>query len=141
MANIHECLNSIENAIYGKDVRKAIHDAIKTCYDDASINDNANMEVKLARGSHNTLNNRLTEADKKQNELSSQLDSKANISYVNNKVWSMANMGQDIKEALTGGSVAVVGRDSVLEDNIVDNQVTPKKVSFVSSVGDNLIQL
>lgn len=67
-------LNQIKNAIYGKEVRGAIHDAIKTCYDDASTNyDNANMEVKLARGSHNTLNDRLNESDEKQNRNKSQL--------------------------------------------------------------------
>ena len=74
MTNIQNELNNIKNAIYGKDVRNSIHDAIKTCYDDASINnDNANMEVKLARGTYDTLNDRLCEVDEKQNSLSSQL--------------------------------------------------------------------
>lgn len=74
MANIQNELNNIKTALYGKDVRNSIHDAIKTCYDDASVNnDNANMEVKLARGTHNTLNDRLCEVDEKQNSLSSQL--------------------------------------------------------------------
>ena len=57
-------LNQIKNAIYGKEVRGAIHDAIKQVYDDASVNhDNANMEVKMARGTHNTLNDRLDNVD------------------------------------------------------------------------------
>lgn len=60
MSNITNYLNKIKTAIFGKDVRDAIHDAIKQVYDDASVNhDNANMEVKLARGDHNTLNDRL----------------------------------------------------------------------------------
>ena len=64
MVNIQNELNNIKSAIYGKDVRNSIHDAIKQCYDDASVNnDNANMEVKLARGVHNTLNDRLSESD------------------------------------------------------------------------------
>ena len=55
MADIKTHLNNIKGALYGKDVRNSIHDAIKTCYDDASVNnDNANMEEKLARGTHNT---------------------------------------------------------------------------------------
>ena len=118
MANIQNELNNIKTALYGKDVRNSIHDAIKTCYDDASVNnDNANMEVKLARGTHNTLNDRLCEVDEKQNSLSSQLEHNAN--YFENKkmdkngIVSMANMGQDVKEAMTGGSVAVVGINSV----------------------------
>lgn len=34
MAGIEEYLNQIKNAIYGKDVRQAIHDGIKQCYKD-----------------------------------------------------------------------------------------------------------
>ena len=55
MANIKNELNNIKSALYGKDVRNSIHDAIKTCYDDASVNnDNANMEVTQARGEYET---------------------------------------------------------------------------------------
>lgn len=41
MANILDYLNIISNAIYGKDVRQAIVDAISTCYEDgkAGVND------------------------------------------------------------------------------------------------------
>ena len=148
MANIQNELNNIKPALYGKDVRNSIHDAIKTCYDDASVNnDNANMEVKLARGTHNTLNDRLCEVDEKQNSLSSQLahnknciedinEIKADKIYtynkidIDNKIWSMANMGQDVKEALTGGSVSVVEENSILNENIVTNQITKEKTNF-----------
>lgn len=79
MANIQSYLNQIKNAVFGKEVRESIHDAIKQCYDDAAVNhDNANMEVKLARGTHDTLNDRLVENEKNQENLSSQLDTKAN---------------------------------------------------------------
>ena len=68
--------------------------------------------------------------------LSSQLDTKANY----NTVWNMVNMGQDVKEAMTGGSVAVVGKNTVLTENIVDRQVTRCKTSFYSiSKNGNLI--
>ena len=61
-------LNQIKNAIYGKEVRNAIHNAIKECYDDATTNhDNANMEVKMARGAHNTLSERLDKTEQKFN--------------------------------------------------------------------------
>lgn len=76
MANIQNYLNQIKTAVFGKDVRESIHNAIKQCYDDAAVNhDNANMEVKLARGSYNTLNDRLDENEKVQENFSSQLDS------------------------------------------------------------------
>ena len=74
----------------------------------------------------------LTEVKK----LSSQLDTKANKIDVNSKIWSMANMGQDVKEAMTGGSVAVVGVDSVLRDNIVKEQVTTDKTNFIQEFGN-----
>lgn len=66
-------------------------------------------------------------------------EEKANKTEVNSKVWSMAHMGQDVKEAMTGGSVAVVGENSVLKDNIVRKQVVPSKFSKVSVVSNNLI--
>ena len=66
-------------------------------------------------------------ADKeKVEQISSQLDNKANKS----DVFSMANMGQDIKEAMTGGSVAVVGKNAILNANIVDKQITLNKLGF-----------
>lgn len=64
----------------------------------------------------------------------SQLDIKANIKDVNSKIWSMTNMGQDVKEAMTGGSVAVVGRNTVLTENIVDKQITPEKTNFIDNI-------
>lgn len=36
MANIQDFLNKIKEAVYGKEVRQAIHDAISQCYDDVS---------------------------------------------------------------------------------------------------------
>ena len=128
MTNIKTLLNNIKGALYGKDVRNSIHNAIKTCYDDASVNnDNANMEVTQARGEYETLGERL-------DDHASQLEQKANL----NSVFSMANMGQDVKEAMTGGSVAVVGKNMVVEENIVDGQVTSKKTSFLDNLNKNL---
>ena len=76
-------LNQIKNAIYGKEVRGAIHDAIKECYDDASLNhDNANMEVKMARGIHNTLSERLNKSDEAQARTRAALSEKADKSQI-----------------------------------------------------------
>ena len=72
--SITNYLNQIKNAIYGKEVRGAIHDAIKQVYDDAAVeHDNANMEVKLARGTHNTLNDRLNKMDEVQAQSNARL--------------------------------------------------------------------
>ncbi len=63
MASITELVNKIRNAIFGKDVRESIAGAIEQCYEDASKNGNANMEVSEARGSFETLNERLNNTD------------------------------------------------------------------------------
>lgn len=106
MANITNFLNKIKTAVHGKDVRGAIHDAIKQVYDDASVeHDNANMEVKLARGTHNTLNDRLDNVDEIQaqtnaqlsetkQELNSQLEHNAGIGVIAKK-----NYGDGITDA------------------------------------------
>ena len=105
MASIQEHLDKIKNAIFGKDVRQAIHDSIKQCYDDAAVNhDNANMEVKLARGSHNTLNDRLVENEKNQEKISSQLDTKASLNEVVTKGnVDLDEMTERTLQAIQGG--------------------------------------
>ena len=68
--------------------------------------------------------------------INSQMGNKANL----NSVFTMANMGQDVKEAMTGGSVAVVGVNTILTNNIVDGQVTAEKLSDVEcNVSSNKI--
>ena len=67
------------------------------------------------------------------------LDSiKADRDYVDSKVFSMENMGQDIKTAMTGGSVAVVGENSILSDNIVDKQIISTKLADNSVDGRSI---
>ena len=41
MANISALLGQILKAVYGKDVRQSIHDAISQCYDDVTSADDA----------------------------------------------------------------------------------------------------
>ena len=74
-----------------------------------------NIISKLARNTNNIEN------------IKSELDTKANL----NSVFGMTNMGQDVREAMTGGSVAVVGKNAVLRDNIVDGQITFEKLDPV----------
>lgn len=70
-------------------------------------------------------------------QTNSQLAHKAS----KNEIFSMANMGQDIKEAMTGGSVAVVGKDMILTENIVDGQVTGRKISDGSITESKLSEI
>lgn len=52
---------------------------------------------------------------------------------------TMGNLGQDVKEAMSGGSVAVVGRNTVLTETIVDNQVNQYKADFIKE-DNNLLR-
>ena len=92
-------LNQIKNAIYGREVRGAIHDAIKQVYDDASVNhDNANMEVKMARGAHNTLNDRLDKAEQKLDETNAQL-SLGNSKFLGINIVDFPKLSGDVSDS------------------------------------------
>lgn len=152
MASIQEHLDKIKNAILGKDVRQSIHDGLnkinqetestskkqeklERTFDDIIINaGNSNAEVAAARNGFETLGKRLDGVD-------SQLDTITQQKLDKNAILSMSNMGQDVKEAMTGGSVAVVGKDTILAENIVDRQVTPNKTSFYYRESNNLYDI
>lgn len=76
-----------------------------------------------------------TRIDDLENETTAQLAQKVG----NGKLASMADMGQDVKTAMTGGSVAVVGENTVIEENVVDKQITPRKTSFLEQDSDNVL--
>ena len=63
------------------------------------------------------------------------------VSQLNNKIIkgqvTMNDLTQEVKEALTGGSVAVVGVDAVGTVNLQNNAVTPDKTSFMEN-GTNI---
>jgi lysophospholipase L1-like esterase len=150
MANIQQELNKIKTSLYGRDIRKSIHDGIEkmndetenissaqsqleTTFEQLIINaGNSNAEVVAARTTANNttypqLKNRLDSYD-------AQLKEKAS----RDSIWNMSNIGQDVKEAMTGGSVAVTGVNSVLQENIVNGQIVPMKTSFIE-LGKNLL--
>lgn len=95
MASITELVKNIRNAILGKDVRESIAGAIEQCYEDASKNGNANMEVTEARGSFDTLNKRLNNSDNvkaNKTELESEATVRVNAdSNLQNQINSLAS--------------------------------------------------
>lgn len=89
------------------------------------------VEITAARGTHPNLRSRLDEADNKQKQTTAQLAQTVNRGE--GGVITPAMLSQETKEQMTGGSVAVVGIDSVLTKNIVDKQVTPEKTTFINN--------
>lgn len=142
--SIQNYLNQIKSAVFGKDVRQSIHDAIKQCYDDASIDhDNANMEVKLARGSHDTLNERFTSVEENIKNNSEQLDKKANENEVVKKGMGTLNDFDEetrrIIQGLESGQInAVLGKGNVKTENVGDKQITYEKISWINLTRYNL---
>lgn len=117
----------IREKMYGVDVREAIAQGIERTYEDASKNGNANMEVSRARGSFDVLKDRLDDSDDKLSKID---DNKAD----KNQVFTMDNMGQDIKEAMSGGSVAVVGVGAVDTKNVKQKAITADRTTFIKSL-------
>lgn len=124
---ITEALAQIQNAVYGREVRQAIHDGIKRAYDDAAQNGNSNMEVNLARGSFDTLNDRLDDMVDADESLADGLTNKINRG--NNEI-TLSDLSQEVRESITGGSTAVVGKDAVAAANIQSGAVTPSKIKL-----------
>lgn len=160
--SIQEHLNKIRNAIKGSEVRESIAKGIETAYDDASEkHNNANMEVRLARGTNPNLNTRLNNMDdtdrqnteridSNYNEVTERIDSNYNETTARltqteiNKVdkngsgqVSWANISQDARQQISGDKVAIVGDDSVITSNLTDNSVTPSKIDKKSIKPEN----
>ena len=139
--SIQNYLNQIKSAVFGKDVRQSIHDAIKQCYDDAAVNhNNANMEVKLARGTHETLNDRITENEKNQENLSSQLDTKAN--ELSNRIDNIvANAGDGTKDTeiidARGGDTCLNNRLVGIENGEYINEISFEKIKKAKPQGES----
>ena len=53
-------------------------------------------------------------------------------------ILTMGNMGQDIREAMTGGSVAVVGKNSIGDENVKFSSLGVYKTDFIKT-GNNLL--
>lgn len=162
MGNIRDLLNKIRYATYGKEVRQSIHDAIEECYATASVDhDNANMEVKMARGTHNTLNDRLLENEKNQEKLSSQLETKANeikslndnkmdkntkdisVTQINKNLGKLDEtyMSESLLAKMTGeGTFGTVPEDkSITNIKLASKSIKANNTDFISTKNNDLL--
>lgn len=76
--------------------------------------------------------------DQEVGKTNAQLSKVAEQKLDKNGIVTMVNMGQDVKEAITGGSVAVVGRDMVGNENVKDYSISKSKLNFMEIVSNNL---
>lgn len=111
----------VENNIFSKISNTAINSTDFHILSEAIKTTNSYAE-KLKQGTEN---------------IELQYAKKLNEKMNKDDVLSMANMGQDIKEAMTGGSVAIVGKNAVGTINILNKSVIPEKTNFIEK-GVNL---
>lgn len=143
--------NEINNAIVGYSIAKVVdglNEDVPDTFDNNGDYNKTNWKTgdRISQGKLNKIEDALDKINQNEKNDVAALDkrvtnnfnvldsNKADKNEVNSKIWGMVNMGQDVKEAMTGGSVAVVGKNSVLEDNIVDNQISARKLSNESIV-------
>ena len=122
MANITELIKKIRSAILGKDVRESIAGAIEQCYEDASKNGNANMEVSEARGNFDTLKKRLDMSDNSINGLTGTLGQ-----YSNNTKKDIDNLQAQINNLVVGA-----GTDGVSSAEIIQARTNQESNSFAT---------
>ena len=146
--------NSVNNAIVGYSIAKVVdpkeENVGDTFYESGNYNKTKwetgdrisegklnKIEDAIDKVNENEINNTAT--------LSRRIDNNFNVldstKADKNGVFTMANMGQDIKEAMTGGSVAVTGAYSVDTVNLVANSITKNKTDFIDLNVTNLINI
>ena len=128
---LSEIQREIEEIISNKDFTSLISkiSSLETDvkYLDARL-ENSNAELIASRNGKSNLKTRI---DDLENETTTQLAQTVNKGE--GGVITPAMLSQETKKQMTGGSVAVVGIDSVLTKNLVDKQVTPEKTTFINN--------
>lgn len=114
----------------GSDVREIIAQLFERTWLEGTKEGNANMEVAKARGEFDNLAQHLSNINANANtanKLAQSLDAaKLDKKGIEQITYEM--LTQDVKEKLTGGSVAVVGQNAVSTANIVNGSVTAQKL-------------
>lgn len=144
--------NEVNNAIVGYSIAKVVDPKEENVGDTFDANGNYNKTDwetgdRITEGKLNKIEDALDHINKNEKNDVAALDKRVTNNFNvldsskadKNAIFSMANMGQDVKEAMTGGSVAVVGKDAILTENIVDGQVTPDKTSFFVKGEGNIL--
>lgn len=67
------------------------------------------------------------------NDLQNQINALKQNKMDNNHLINMSNLAPDVKEAITGGSVAIVGNQSVYKENIVNEQIEKEHLNMLDN--------
>ena len=134
--------NSVNNAIVGYSIAKVVdpkEENVGDTFDESGNYNKTKWETgdRISEGKLNKIEDAIDKINKNEVNntavLSKRIDNNFNVldstKVDKNEIFSMANMGQDIKEAMTGGSVAVVGNHSVAKNNVLPNQITHEKLA------------
>lgn len=104
---IQTYLNNILNAVYGRDVRSSIHDAIELCYDDAS---SGKTIAETAAGNVNTAIDNATSAANAANSAATSANSAADSA--NSAATSANAAASDATDAATSANTAAGNADN-----------------------------
>lgn len=128
--------NTVDEAIVGYSIAKVVDGLNEDVPDTFDNNGDYNKTEwktgdRISQGKLNKIEDAIDQINENEKADITALDKKVNSNFNilnstkadTDTIWSMKNMGQDIKEAMTGGSVAVVGKDTILSENIVAGQV------------------
>lgn len=90
-----------------------------------------------------TVEKLLNDLDATKADLSSQIKEKANDNEVRKKSHpiTLSDLSSDVKTAMTGGSVAVVGKDTIGNENIKYKSISKNKLNFAVKCGNNLFDM
>ena len=133
--------NSVNNAIVGYSIAKVVDPKEENVGDTFDVDGDYNKTKwetgdRISEGKLNKIEdaiNRINQNEKNNTaSLSKRIDNNYNvmdsIKADKNEIFTMANMGQDIREAMTGGSVAVVGENSISSSNIIDGSIKARDI-------------
>lgn len=133
---ITEYLKKILNARYGKDVRNSIVGAIEQCYEDATEQGNANMEVVAARGDFDSLKKRLDATKEDISKLNSMVnDLKKSTEYLEGEqIVGTWEDGKPIYRRRMQGTITKANQNySIISDSIkIDTLISVKGLAKYS---------
>lgn len=105
--------------------------------------DNLNVQEEINNKINNMINNGSFQElfDPKFNEINNSIINLQNTKRDKSTLINLGDLSQEVKEAMTGGSVAVVGNNSVNDTSVQNGTISPTKMNFITNYSNNLLDL